>query len=1083
MKRLITIALLAIVALSIASHRARAQAPLQNAMFTAGTSATDNQGDDWAFLLFQLTSDLESLLGRRLAIYQKPGNLDAPGAFVHSGNVALQDNPLIIKALLNRAAALGQAPDQLNLAIDQLFGELIPDPALPVEAKLSAVIRGSIGDPRQFSNLMLLARMHPGVSLALGLAHAQRINPGTTTFEIRETNLAGDELGVVGRVEVTAGAPVILSAPHAPVNVPEISPMGHLNARLRWGMPDDLRRLALLQYGYNLYAVDKAYAESIDWHNLPPAPGLLAAAAADLPQVRLINQAPILPVALFDEIQALDLAADPTTFFIADDGGLASATPQPYRDGDRVYYFVTARDVLGRDGFSSNGTEVVLHDRVPPNAPSRPTITNVIDYNNNQEDHRLQVRWRQVEPTPDEPIAGYYIYRWQNVTDVQKFAADPLQNRITELIPHVPGQSLLDYIDDQDLDSPAAPNDHDKTFWYTVRALKTTNDGGVLSPNSAPAFGVLRNRFAPAAPIGAIFITCCKPDVAPDRVEDVPDASADDPLRAIFEAVCIRKSRTVAWAEFALNDERDPAAFVGRYHFQFFRNKVRARLDLGRALYDDGPVKIFCRVGDDHGYVSAWTELEQRNVPQVGFIRQFIFEADEQCETVELDEVAIAAGCSSHSPGGLNIPDLPLVPADGDQPIKPIIVHLGLTDNAREYRIYRRIDEGEMTLWRQGLSDQAEAETIVEQDGSLPPNAGEIAYFGQFLDDNGNASELKLLGKHVALAQPAPKPMLSPPAIDGNDTDPRMKIRWFSPPHGVERFAVLIGSDPGPLPPSISPNLSPNQEAPLAKTEFSDGNIIPKNVTFGSYFTPSLEAGFGPGPDYEISIPVKKGRTYQVQIKAIAKAGGPPALSVPYEFKWPTEDIDEATGPNVPWPARPLPAVADSVIDPDLAPIRIIQSDFNGVGIVIGHVPPARLHQNFSDLNTYGHFIDPGDDPRSYLFPKEVGDSLNLLPMAVYRYQSPSPAFPETSRDLIQVTPLMNSIATGTTATARLIRDPFIKLIPSDPSASDPNDPWLMTLLDTQPVVRTASYVYLIVRFNPDGEIASVHPLAPFLVE
>lgn len=1058
-------ALLALAFLAVLP--ARAQAPLQNALFTAGTSAVDAEGDDWAFLLFQLTADTESLFGRRLAIYQKAGALDTPGVFLKSGNVALQQNPAVIKILLARAAAIGQSPGDLNLAIDQLFGDLVPAPELPVEEKLSAVIRGSLGDPRNFANLMLLARMNPGVSLALGLAHTQRIPAGTTSFEIRELNAAGEETGVVGRVAVEAGVPVVLTAPFAPVAVPEFSPMGHLNARLRWGTSAELRRLSLLQYGFNVYRVEKEYAESLNWQNVPPAHGILAAAATTLNGVGLVNRTPVLPSAIFDELQALDLATDPKTFFLADDNGLALENPVPFKDGQRFYYFTAARDILGRDGHTSPGTEVMIVDRVPPNSPRRPEVSNLTVFAGGVENYRLQVRWRQNEPVPGETIIGYYVYRWANPGDVQKYALNLTFNRISAFIPHDPNETRLTFVDDGD-DAPSVLNDLDKTFWYSVRAVKQSAAGGILSPNSAPAFGVLRNRVAPLAPDGKVFITCCRPTVAPDLVEDRADPTADDPLRAIFNLICTRDTRTVAWAEFALNDTRAPDQFLGRYHFQFFRKQVRARIDLGRALIASGATVIYCRVGDASGKISPWVELSERGAPEVGFVRRYLFDASELCEEVELTDDSIAAGCVSHSPGGLKFPDGIAVPQDGENPSNPIRIIFELTEGAKEYRVYRRVDQGDLSLWRQGLGDEAQANEIVQEDGALPPNASEVSYFGQLLDDNGNASEFKLLGKHVAVAQPAPRPMLSPPVVDGSNAAPKMKISWFCPPHGVERFAVLLGVKPGPVPNSISDDLSDNTETPQAKKEFAaNNNAPPNNLIFGAYLTPTVDGGFGPGPHYELSIPVEIGRVYQIQIRAIAKSNGDHSESTAYEFRWPTEDIDEATGPNVPWPARPIQP-SDPQWNPELTPIRVQEPNFNGLGVVIGHIPQDKMNIN-------GSLIGANADFRSFLFPYVHDKEQPLMPMMLYRYQVPSDAHPTPSRDLIQVTPLMQNIATAAAAGSRLMRDPFIKLVAPSASQGGPDDPWKIILLDTQPAIRKSAYAYVLVRFTPEGEIASVH--------
>ena len=40
-------------------------------------------------------------------------------------------------------------------------------------------------------------------------------------------------------------------------------------------------------------------------------------------------------------------------------------------------------------------------------------------------------------------------------------------------------------------------------------------------------------------------------------------------------------------------------------------------------------------------------------------------------------------------------------------------------EGAGEYRVYRRVDTGNLTLWRQGLADEAVAEEIVLEDGAL----------------------------------------------------------------------------------------------------------------------------------------------------------------------------------------------------------------------------------------------------------------------------------------------------------------------------------------------------------------------------
>ena len=94
----------------------------------------------------------------------------------------------------------------LGKALDEVFWPLVPDPALSLPRKLSAVIQGAMADAKQYVSLVLLSRTHPAVALALGLAHAEPVGAGATTFVAREFDVvAGEELGVRGRVKVWDG--------------------------------------------------------------------------------------------------------------------------------------------------------------------------------------------------------------------------------------------------------------------------------------------------------------------------------------------------------------------------------------------------------------------------------------------------------------------------------------------------------------------------------------------------------------------------------------------------------------------------------------------------------------------------------------------------------------------------------------------------------------------------------------------------------------------------------------------------------------------------------------------------------------
>src|SRR5262249_43774964 len=159
----------------------------------------------------------------------------------------------------------------------------------------------------------------------------------------------------VGRVTVEAGSPTILPPPGPPVLVPELSAMGDLNVKFRWGTPDNLRRLGLMQFGYSLYRVTKAYANSQGWSVATPPPLVtLPNLVTNNPAVaRRVNRSPITPGKIFTLAEALDFSGPYTnTMFIMDDDGRGKSNYVNYgfTNGAQYFYYVSARDVLGRDG-------------------------------------------------------------------------------------------------------------------------------------------------------------------------------------------------------------------------------------------------------------------------------------------------------------------------------------------------------------------------------------------------------------------------------------------------------------------------------------------------------------------------------------------------------------------------------------------------------------------------------------------------------------------------------------------------------------------------------------------------------------
>jgi len=1095
-RRILTLGLL--LGLSLAG---RAQ-QLEDSVFTLGTVTQDKTLRHWAYVLVQPTRP-DLLYQRKLAVYLKPGEPDSASSYERAAIVGLQTDPNLIATLIQRAVNLGDDTNALSGRVDNLFAAIMPAGSLTLPEKLSAVIRGSLDKPEHYNNLIQLGRLHPAVNLCLGLAHAEQLeNPGKFTFEVRDFDLlANTDLGVLGRVTVETGKPTVLPAPGGPFEVKDPSGKGHLNVKLRWATSPPFRRLSLIGYGFNLYRVRKAFAEQAgnNWHTTPPLPGVLAAMSLLSPNVARVNNLPILISRNLDESAPADPNSvfNPTNLvaFVADDNGLASGGTQ-FEDGDQFYYFVAGRDILGRDGTNSIGTLVTICDRIPPNSPPMPKIQNHYEYEGGMARHRLKIVWK---PAPsageDTQITGYFVYRWKAPADIAKFENNPAVNRLNAaFIPHVPGQASYELIDDG-AGAPTVPADYNKTFWYSVRAVDAAScDGGNLSANSPPAFGVLREFAGPAAPEGGgIRILCCDPILESRRYEDVKVERQDqDPSKFYLDLTCVRKDTGIEWAEFWLGFGGS-SNYVGRITFAPGQSNVVRHLEYPRAPltgFNNLNIYVSCRVGTPGGDTSPIVTIETGGIPSAAVIRVPLWEAFSRCDRklfAPRPGTVPGAGerkdCYGHSPSPPQPPDVTEEP----EGLGPVVI-IPLTPTTKEFRLYRRVDFGPLTLIKQGqASYDAVTNLVVEiPDNDLPANSGFICYYGQLFDEHGNPSPLTQLGECLPIIKPSPQPLLAALEAVGDDNAPRMRIRWFCPPAGVERFELWVGNVGEPPVNVLIPDLSGNQ-ATSPNLEPVDPNVPPAEQIlpdYGTYLTPQPGLNFGSGAAFDVTVPIKTGRRYYVRVKVIRSGGSMGKASNVESLFWKSPPV--AMGPQVPWPARSLPDVVDvGSFHPSLIAQRIKTNGFNGLGVNIGTViavlnDTVRIRTIRDEKQGEIAVFTGNINPEDHMYQSPSGEK--LFPVALYRYQVPSTTVPVVSGDVVQVSPLMERIAYAVEpfpggGTMTRIYDPFILL--TTPAGSLSVGVSFLYLLDTQPVIFGAQYAYLLVRFDQYGEIIEVIPTAP----
>ncbi len=1066
-----------------ASTVARAQGGIGDIVYTVGTVAQDTNGQHWAYILWQSTTP--ALISNRVfAVYSKFGEATNPAPYVRRSVVMTQTDARVIEPLLRRGAALGDDLFKLQDDLLQIFGNLMPSNAISRADQLSAVIRGSLTDAKYYQNLMLLARNHAGINLALGMADAELIPPASTqTFEVRVYDMIQDkDIAVIGRVTVTAGSPTVLPAPGAPVIVPENSPRGDLNVKLRWSMPDPLRRLGLMQFGYNLYRMERTYALGHGWNAATPPPiNVLSNLAVTSPNiVKRVNRAPLTPRKSFSFAEAANVfppAGDTNTFFIMDDDGRGRSNyvNNGWVNGAQFFYYVTARDVLGRDGFVSQGVLATVCDRMPPMPPRNVHVVNDYKYDvgTMTSNQALRVIWKQNINTNDT-TTNYWIYRWTSITQMHALSGD-ISNHLIGVVAHVPGATFNNYLDVGPT-SPKTATDLGKTFWYTVRA----GDAGAcrqnLSGPGGPAWGVLRDRTGPDAGVGIIEINCLRPLTRYVRSQIFSYREAE-PENFYFHLTATRLDQRFEWAQFYC---------VIRYTSFAGGTTINQTNDFGQIYFQGGPsasawwtpprspdggqysvsVDIRCRAGLFNGKVSNFAIANQLELPPAGTYAQVDFEAYTINERLRADQKD--RDCREHDPGGPG--------GSGVSGTNNIGVIIFPTPGSKEYRIYRRVDDGPLSLICDGAISNIFA--LYECFENAPPvNGGTICFYFQLLDEHGNPSPMVNIGCiDTAPVEPLPIPVLTKLTPTGNTNAAGMNISWFCPPYGVDRFEVRIAGSPTPPVTNVTfSSILAFTGAPPATMTYSNSNGEGTNV-FYAYITPKAGPAFGNnGPQFLVPANIQIGKTYIVTVRALGKNGNAGEFSNFETFIWGETNVPS---PQVPWPKRPLPSTNASFfalaffLSPTSSAPVLRTSSFEGNGVLVGAANIPRS------------FVNPGRDGQpptiSAATPYNPHDALEtnaagqvIFPCALYRYQVPNANFPTVSGDVIQVSPLMEKIAyevnivPGKQPTT-IIWDPFIAVTSVSGQTSNALYLWIR---DTQPQISGARYRYVLVRLKENREI------------
>lgn len=1111
-------------------------------VYTVGNTYTI-EGKTYAYLLWQ-PGQASTTFGKSFAVYRKDGHAGAAGPYARLSVQRVQTSPGAIHALLKLGEQFDADRGRVAERINRLYSEstyqpgalIAPAPAAPnpeIAQQLAVLLEIAAGDDKVLQRVFLLGRAHPGVMICLGHAFAAQVMPGSVhTYEVREIDGGGSDVRVVGRVTLDAANPAVLPAPDRPIAVPHPAPdpasqllhsgKDHLACRFRWGTPDNLRRLIPHMFGYNLYRVKESVATGLGWDMAAPPVGdleTLVTASAGMgpyPDARRVNVLPVIPDTVLNAMQAGDLT-DRETIFTHDDN-----QPPDFRfqSGDAFYYYVAARDIAGHPGAASLGTRVVYCDRVPPPVPFIESIDNVFTPGTGAEMaqqkgyQHFRVRIRQLPDQPAEDAAArYWVYRWTYSQESLFEGGNPMTNRVA-VVDHVPNQKYLDFEDTGTGAPKITPSDESEagiTWWYTVRAEDDLDPACVpfnLSGHSPPQWGVLRDRKDPGPATGTVRRCRAVPQCLANGVRQDPlSAHGLDESFTGFIVHVTCEDPVVSSYDVEADDSAtalSPDFKTTRYGGGANHPDVLVPLPTGAGT----SIRVRCRTRA--GLVSAWAVTTAAGPPR-------------QARNVDVFEFrCTAAG---------EYTETTLVPADETPPIHefeaPGGIYIGpngtisLTADTREWRIYRRVGaEGPYEMIAQGAGDNLPA--MESWADTAPPtvNGIKVCYYGQLLDENGNAGPLTPFDDGCLLfVGSLPVPLLADPEVlAAAGGQAFVKLRWFCDPVGVDRFEVWCAAkgaaDPGVTGAKLSPPFSPSSPVVLPT---SDGDL-----TFTPYQTPRPAGGnFGSGANFDLVLAVPSDQEIHYVVRAVGsgefdmRSAGPFSNIVSKFWKEPAPPAQDV----IPWPDRELVTVHD--IELDIADYTKGEGPFYAqplpaaagasAGILVGAFVPA---SQTGPLTASLWSTDSKPLESFFKFRKQnTGGPLgsaeleSIIPFAVYRHQVPNALFPDAVPNLVQVTPLIDRVTYKDQGTHYEVNDPFLLTprwtfnphnvrIPMAgifkrdaafltavfadpvplPAYLAPGCFGLIVVRDPLPVITGAAYQYLLVHFDKLGEVERIIP-------
>ncbi len=1144
------------LALATAIHfgcfRTQARSLLPPLVVSSGTTTLDSGGRPWVYVTFGENRP-GLIAGHHFTIFVKTG---PTGNFVARGGVGSTLDPAAIRVMLSRGASVGDSLPALEEQLMALHAYLLTTPgqlsntnapSLPLAQRLAMLQNRASGDTSLANLLDFYGISHPALRLVRGTAWAGRLDVPMGTeivVEVRESDDVGKDITVAGRLTLRVGQPEALPAPGPLVVVPEDTAQGDLSARLRWVTSDALRLTGTLHQGDVVWRLPKDLAESKGMNKRAPA-------AADLDSLVISGAAevrrlpgPVFPGKLYDTTTVGNFSLDRTNSYAADDHDRFAVGGIPFAEGSRYYYFAAAVDALGRPGSVSDGLLVTLCRRIPPHLPSR--LKAMVQWNRTNHQY-WDISWQANASDFGTPTTRYELFRGNDFARLTAAQRGQLNLDTLPLVPGNPGAiQRLGSVDDPGVEPGPTlhfmlPGDgsYGTNWWFAIRAIHASPPGcpDLASSLSTPALSALHDSARPVAPD---LVTQPKPIVDCLRVACIVDHPPASEMAegntnhsvAYYIARCQRTSADsgINAAHFRVTNASDGTEIVPELVAVFPPDEDVVEFAWTMPLAQVGvSLNVDCKAEAFRNYTSEWVRASATGVLPAGNSEMaFGFLAGAIAES---ERLALSKGDRLFEALSVNFTNWP---GDTHLVVSPTtgrILHpqfkIQLGAKAKQYRLYRRIENGPLTLIAQGLQDYAGPGSMVMREDSAPPvSNGRVDYFSQFLDENSVPSGMRHLAHLTFTGDSPPIPIMvtpSPADFGGTLAAPNVTLSWIEPAEHVERFEVHFSTDkPASILDqgirSLVTRLNPKTNATPVSWKLRsqvDTRRFLVVTDEQSFLTGRVGGDLGPGPRFTVTLQVDPALIYHAWIVGLGPNGEPSGQSRHVDFQWQPPSVPPS---NIAWPQRPLPPVAvfnsgiqaldfRDILNTRLIwdfrrdtavqiPLYSVAVDSTPIGIRVGSLlidndaskqgfdtdtPSGPIFHTSSGSTTLGRA-----DPNTQVFTRDGDKKQLLLPCVLYRTQVANSAFPNVSGDVIQCSPLIKSIAwisyplgLNGEAYGKLV-DPLFRWIGPDLPSAPTLD---LYLVDTQPVIQGARYRYWLLRFSQFGEPVQTVPCGEVTVK